>query len=64
MYSISPEFLKFKIEDSLKTLDLDCLDLVILDDPVFNFLDTHEVFNHPTIFFIILNYQILDLSNN
>jgi len=43
MYSISPEFLKYKIEDSLKTLDLDCLDLVMLDDPVFNFLDSHEV---------------------
>lgn len=43
MYSISPDFLKYKIEDSLKVLDLDCLDLVILDDPVFNFLQEHQV---------------------
>lgn len=43
MYSISPDFLKFKIEDSLKTLDLDCLDLVMLEDPVFNFLQENEV---------------------
>ncbi len=43
MYSISPEFLDFKLQDTLRVLDLECIDLVMLDDPVFNFLDENPV---------------------
>jgi aryl-alcohol dehydrogenase-like predicted oxidoreductase len=46
MYCISPEFLKFKIEDTLKALDMECIDLVLLDDPVFNYLDEYEVWQY------------------